>query len=103
MYGTVTNEAVFLNGKTVARIDGLVEEFAVQLKTERNSILRTRISVEEILLRWMDHFGEGCPFSFSMGYRWRTPYLSMELSGEACNPLIECGDDGISSGKRFLL
>lgn len=91
--GTITNEAFCLNGKTIAKIDGLVEEFAVQLKMERNSILRTRISVEEILLRWMDHFGEECPFSFSMGYRWRTPYLSMELPGEACNPLIECGDE----------
>ena len=89
---TVASEALNLNGEAVAKVDHLVETFTAQLKMERRSVLRTRISVEEVLLRWMDHFGEGTAFSFSMGYRWHQPYLSLELSGEVCNPLLDGGD-----------
>ena len=89
---TVASEARNLNGEAVAKVDYLVENFTAQSKMEHRSALRTRISVEEVLLRWMDHFGEGTAFSLSMGYHWHQPYLSLELSGEVCNPLLDGGD-----------
>lgn len=57
-----------------------------------SSILRTRISLEEILPRWQDYFGEGSSIVFSMGYRLRQPYLSLELAGEVCTPLLDGGE-----------
>lgn len=86
---TVVNEACSLSDAAVDRIAGQVESFAAHLCMERRAALRTRISVEEILLRWRDHFGDGTAFSFSMGVRWRRPYLALELRGEVCNPLLE--------------
>ena len=85
----IAGEALSLNPGTVDAVALQVESFGDDLKMERSNLLRTRLSVEEILLRWMEHFGEETPFYFSMGYRWRQPYISLELSGEVCNPLLE--------------
>ena len=85
----IAGEALSLNPGTVDAVALQVERFGDDLKMERSNLLRTRLSVEEILLRWMEHFGEETPFYFSMGYRWRQPYISLELSGEVCNPLLE--------------
>ena len=85
----IVEEALALSAGTVDDVAQQVEGFGSDLKMERSNLLRTRLSVEEILLRWMEHFGEGTPLYFSMGYRWRQPYISLELSGEVCNPLQE--------------
>lgn len=84
----VVNEALVLHGAAVDRVAEMAGDFAKTLNMERSNILRTRLSVEEILLRWMDNFGEGIPFHFVIGYRMGLPYLSLELTGDVCNPLI---------------
>lgn len=83
----IVGERLALNPGTVDSVAQQVECFCSDLKMERSNLLRTRLSVEEILLRWMEHFGEGTPVYFAMGYRWRKPYIIMELAGEVCNPL----------------
>lgn len=97
----IVSEALCLNGQTIDCVAEQVERFAGELKMERGNILRTRISVEEILLRWMEHFGDGTPFFFAMGYRFRRPYISLELSGEVCNPLLT-DDDSDGWGNALL-
>ena len=67
----IAGEALSLNPGTVDAVALQVERFGGDLKMERSNLLRTRLSVEEILLRWMEHFGEETPFYFSMGYRCR--------------------------------
>ena len=76
----IVEEALALSAGTVDDVAQQVEGFGSDLKMERSNLLRTRLSVEEILLRWMEHFGEGTPLYFSMGYRWRQPYVSLDLS-----------------------
>ena len=103
----IINEALNLNGAAIDDVSAWVEQFTKDLKMERSNIVRIRLSAEEILLRWMEHFGEGKAFSFTMGYRLSQPYISLELPGEVCNPFLEEGEQedwgGIMLEKLGLL
>ena len=48
---------------------------------EHRSVLRICISAKDVLLCWMDHFGEGTAFSVSVGYHWHKPYFSRNCQG----------------------
>ena len=60
----IAGEALSLNPGTVDAVALQVERFGDDLKMERSNLLRTRLSVEEILLRWMEHFGEENAIAF---------------------------------------
>ena len=76
-----------LNGEGIDRISGRMEDFLNEMNIERANILRIRLSMEEALLRWMDHFGEGVQVKFSCGVKWRRPVITLELRGEDYDPL----------------
>ena len=55
---------------TEEAIDSIAEEtesFLYSVGIERANIFRIRLSLEEALLRWMDHFGTGAEVRFSTG------------------------------------
>ena len=60
---------------------------------EKNTLLRVRLSVEEVLLRWLDAFPEGTEFRLTMGSHWNRPFIVLKLWGEESDPLLIKGDE----------
>ena len=79
-----------------AGIEGASELIAAQLeewKVERQNRLRIRLSLEESLLRYRDHFGEDVPFVLTIIRRFRKLSFQIELKGEVYNPLSDSEND----------
>ena len=70
-----------------------VQKFLSYIKVEKNTLLRVRLSVEEVLLRWLDAFPEGTEFRLTMGSHWNRPFIVLKLWGEESNPLLIKGDE----------
>ena len=68
--------------------DWLTESLGA-IKTEKRTILKIRILLEEILLRAKEHFGEEAELSARLEGSFRHIYVRLELAGEAFNPLSE--------------
>ena len=60
---SLTYREYSLNRTTVDEISGVVQNYMNELKVERSGVERTRLSVEEILLSLLDHYGEGIAIS----------------------------------------
>ena len=78
---------------SVDEVSERIQEFLSSLKFEKNNILRIRLSVEEALLRWIDHCEPGTEFRLEIGIQWNRPYIFLKLWGAEYNPLTESGDD----------
>ena len=68
--------------------DWLTESLGA-IKTEKRTVLKIRILLEEILLRAKEHFGEEAELSARLEGSFRHIYVRLELEGEAFNPLSE--------------
>ena len=62
-----------LDYASVDEVSIQVQEFLRSLKVERSNAIRVRLSVEEALLRWIDHFREALDFRLEMGMHWGRP------------------------------
>ena len=81
---------------TEEAIDSIAEEtesFLYSVGIERANIFRIRLSLEEALLRWMDHFGTGAEVRFSTGIKWRRPEIILAVRGQSYNPLTQAEND----------
>nr|MCR5181452.1 dicarboxylate/amino acid:cation symporter [Clostridia bacterium] len=61
-------------------------------------VLGIRLSLEESLLRWLDHFGpkgEEPELEFFAGYRFFRPVIDVRLRGERVDPLLKGDEDGV--------
>ena len=67
--------------------------FLTSLNFKRDTIIRVRLSVEEALLRWVDHFKEEKTFRLEMGTHWNRPYVVLKLWGSEFDPLTESEND----------
>ena len=76
-----------LDNASIDKVSLRVQKFLMSLKSEKSSILRVRLSVEEVLLRWADHFPAHTQFRLEMGTHWNRPYIMLKLTGEECNPM----------------
>ena len=79
-----------LNGETIDLISEKSGEFLETLGMERANILGIRLSLEEALLRWLDHFGkkaEETRISFFIGRYFFRPYITIALRGEEYDPM----------------
>lgn len=68
------------------------QQFLEKTATDKKSILRLRLSVETLLLKWQDFFGSESEFTMRTGSRFGRPYILLEVVGDTCNPL-ESGND----------
>ena len=73
------------------------------LKIDRLSRLRIRLSLEEALLRFRDHFGEEKQFQFQISRRLGSPTLQIDLEGEIFNPLRTIDSDLYDWGSALLI
>ena len=81
------SETLHLTGETIDIISEKAQGLLKNLKTEKANILRIRLSLEEALLRYLDKFGEKAFVTVNIGKRFRRPYISFEIEGEAYNPI----------------
>lgn len=76
-----------LDYASVDEVSIQVQEFLRSLKVERSNAIRVRLSVEEALLRWIDHFREALDFRLEMGMHWGRPFIVLKLWGNEYDPL----------------
>ena len=76
-----------LDYASVDEVSIQVQEFLRSLKVERSNAIRVRLSVEEALLRWIDHFREELDFRLEMGMHWGRPFIVLKLWGSEYDPL----------------
>ena len=81
-----------LSAKSIDAVADEVQRFLEQIGTERKNMLSLKLTVENMLIRWMAHFGEEALFSLSTGSRYGKPYIRLTLEGESFDP-IETNDD----------
>ena len=92
---------------TAASIDEIAEkldEYLTALKLENKNRLRIRLSLEEMLLKWRDRFGEEAACTLRMYKQFGRPRLTLEVPGEAFDPTAQedGGEDFSDWGNRLL-
>lgn len=91
----------FTYNLSAASIDEMAEKidaYLVELKTESKNRHRIRLSMEEILLRMRDEFGEENSCTLQMGTHFGRPCLILEVQGAPFDPTVQSVEDGEFSG-----
>ena len=83
----------YLNGGGIEAASELIDQQLLRRKTERQNRLRIRLSLEENLLRFRDHFGEEHSFVLTITHHFRRISFQIEVAGEAYNPLSKVEND----------
>ena len=76
-----------LTAATVDLFAEQIEGFLTSMKMETANVLRVRLSLEEAMLQWMEHFDDEAEITLETGMRRRRPRIVLRLAGEAFNPL----------------
>lgn len=82
-----------LDNASIDKASLRVQKFLSSLKADKSSILRVRLSVEEVLLRWAEHFPAHTKFRLELGRHWNRPFILLKLPGEECDPISVRGGD----------
>ena len=79
-----------------AGVDLTSQEMAAWLAetgVPRRDALRIRLTMEELLLRICEHFGEGIDGTLRMGWYFGIPFISFRYAGESYDPTAEQSDE----------
>lgn len=68
-------------------------DFLTKEKVDSKEIQRIRLSVEEILLKYIDLFGHGKSFTLSMSKRFRTLRVELAVEGESMDPFADGSEE----------
>ncbi len=82
-----------LRGRDIDACSAFLEEALNSSGVERQNMLRIRLTIEELLLRFREQFGEDHPFQISLNWRLGNPNVSVELEGVNFNPLVKQEED----------
>lgn len=91
-----------LDGESIDLCSEKVGEYLKELKTARKEMMRIRLSVEEILLSWQEHFGDECRFVFKIYTFLRQPTVELRLFGSPFNPCSEEENEMGSYSRKML-
>ena len=91
-----------LNSENIDKTAENVEKFLLDLGTERANMLRIRLSLEEALFRWKQHFGEGAEVRLVMGRSLLHHVIRLELKGPIFDPFVH-PDTEIGDWDAFML
>ena len=86
-------------------MDSAVEEVAEFLQAEgidRRRVLRARLILEEVLLRYRDEFGPDREFSLTCGKRFGTATVRLMVRGHSVDVLDSTGEGEYDLGEGFL-
>lgn len=75
--------------------------FLEQTAADKKSVLRLRLTVETLLLKWQLRFGEDAAFTLRTGSRFGRPYLLLETAGEAFDPTAQADRAGSEDFGEF--
>ena len=84
-----------LQASTIDEISELTQTYLKELNTERRQALRIHLLVEDLLLRVMEHFGEGTAVSLGLGKYMGKQLVRLRYAGGAFNPTGFQGDEWI--------
>ena len=87
------SEDFLLQEESVDIISAIIDDYLVSLRMDRSSIVRVRLSMEEALLRWMDHFGKKANVHMDVGMIFNRPTITLMLPGDQYNPLVSSEND----------
>lgn len=76
-----------LTAASIDLISEQVDSYLAELKMEGKNRRRIRLSMEEVLLKWRDSFGEEAVCTFKTGVRFGRPYIALELPEKPVDPL----------------
>ncbi len=77
-----------LTEQNVDAIAEQIEQFLLPLHLQSTNVMRVRLSIEEILLRWMEHYDEEMTVTVYLVFRFGRPQITIQLAGERYNPLV---------------
>lgn len=89
----MTEKTLFLNNKTIASTLSEIQDWLHQESIEDKNILHISLSIEELLLRWQDYFGENKEFTLTLAHRFKQPYMLLTLKGEEYDPTVSVEED----------
>ena len=82
-----------LNPENVDIISDLVGNYVQSLNMPQKTIIRARLSVETVLLSWMEQIPEETEISVKMGKQFTRPYVQLFFAGSPANPLKNEDDE----------
>ena len=91
-----------LSAKTVDEISEFAASFFLSVGMEKKNIARYRLSVEELLLAFLEQKGEGIDVTVSTYQRFFKPYFSISVAGKAFDP-FRSRENAIGSYSSSLL
>ena len=92
-----------LEPTTVDLISEDIQEFLTVLGTQKKNLLAARLTMENILLDFMDHFGSDAEVTYVENNFLGKPYISISVEGEEFNPLEKDGDDEFGNWSSSLI
>ena len=95
------NETYQLTNENIDRIAEHIAEYLSELDLERTNIVRIRLTMEEALLRWQEHFGTNSKVRVILDVRLRRPTVTLELADSGFDPLTS--DDELGMWADSLL
>lgn len=91
-----------LTNESVDEISERVSEFLTTLNMESKNLLLIRLTIEELLLCWQEHFSPQTKCQVKIGYRFLRPFIQLEVEGPPHDPL-NSGTDEYGSYRARLL
>ncbi|MBQ1369322.1 MAG: cation:dicarboxylase symporter family transporter [Firmicutes bacterium] len=89
----LTETELFLNREGVDAASQEMADWLAELGVPRRDALRIRLTMEELLLRICEHYGEGVDGTLRMGKYFGIPFISFRYAGEAYDPIHEQSDE----------
>ena len=96
------SKSYLLTNASIDEISESVSAFLKTINTESKNLLRIRLTIEELLLYWQEHLSEETKCQVKIGYRFRRPFIQLEVEGPAHNPLSSDADDYGTYRDRLL-
>ena len=96
------NEDIELTGASLDHISEIIADFLLQMRMENSSRLRVRLSMEEAMLRWMDHFGNGVPVHLEIGVILNRPTINSSIRWSPVKTIWENGPSRCLPASVFL-
>lgn len=93
---------LFLDREGVDVASKAIDAWLAKLSVPRRDALRTRLTMEELLLRICEHYGDGIDGTLRMGRYFGIPFISFRYAGEAYDPTAAQNDE-ISQWTEQLL
>ncbi|MBR1762015.1 MAG: cation:dicarboxylase symporter family transporter [Eubacterium sp.] len=92
-----------LTPESVDIVSESVREFLNNLQAPKKNIIETRLTVEEMLLDFMDKFGQDKEFTYAQSNFLGKPYITISVEGEPFNPLEKDSDDEFGNWSSALI